>query len=157
MFLVIKRPPCSSETPRTGTKTEDTAAPSVLKSLLSNSKQQTATPTVKQEMDTQDTGSCENRTSFQKVKIYTNFLQILFIFIRKILPISFQKKIEASSFLSLDTHPLVLLVRQRLVIVPIRLLSTRTGLPPQNRHHFQMWRILSSGKSVDVTIVKDIK
>lgn len=70
LFLVIKRSPCSSETPKTGTKTEDTAAPSVLKSLLSNSKQQAATPTVKQGMDivqpTQDKGALQTELPFKR-------------------------------------------------------------------------------------------
>ena len=137
LFLEIKRPPCSSETPKTGTKTEDTAAPSVLKSLLSNSKQQTATPTVKQGMDivqhTQDQEAVQ-QNFLSKGKDIHNFIQI-----RKILPISLKK---LSIVLSLETHPLVLLVRQRLVLVPTPLLSNS---------------ILTTFRSVDMNNIKDIK
>lgn len=37
LSILIKRPPCTSET-KTETKTEDIAAPSVLKSLLSSNR-----------------------------------------------------------------------------------------------------------------------
>lgn len=75
LSILIKRPPCSSETPKTETKTEDIAAPSVLKSLLSSNKQQATTPAVKQEnnqkMDkvtqtTQDKGAVKTELPFKR-------------------------------------------------------------------------------------------
>lgn len=75
LSILIKRPPCTSETPKTETKTEDIAAPSVLKSLLSSNKQQATTPAVKQEnnqkMDivtqtTQDKGAVKTELPFKR-------------------------------------------------------------------------------------------
>lgn len=74
LSILIKRPPCTSET-KTETKTEDIAAPSALKSLLSSNKQQATTPAVKQEnnqkMDivtqtTQDKGAVKTELPFKR-------------------------------------------------------------------------------------------
>lgn len=74
LSILIKRPPCTSET-KTETKTEDIAAPSVLKSLLSSNKQQATTRAVKQEnnqkMDivtqtTQDKGAVKTELPFKR-------------------------------------------------------------------------------------------
>lgn len=75
LSILIKRPPCTSETPKTETKTEDIAAPSVLKSLLLSNKQQATTPAFKQEknqqMDivtqtTQDKGAVKTELPFKR-------------------------------------------------------------------------------------------
>lgn len=74
LSILIKRSPCTSET-KTETKTEDIAAPSVLKSLLSSNKQQATTLAVKQEnnqkMDivtqtTQDKGAVKTELPFKR-------------------------------------------------------------------------------------------
>lgn len=74
LSILIKRPPCTSEA-KTETKTEDIAAPSVLKSLLSSNKQQATTPAVKQENNqkvdivtqtTQDKGAVKTELPFKR-------------------------------------------------------------------------------------------
>lgn len=74
LSILIKRPPCTSETKKE-TKTEDIAAPSVLKSLLSSNKQQATTPAVKQENNqkvdivtqtTQDKGAVKTELPFKR-------------------------------------------------------------------------------------------
>ena len=140
LFLEIKRPPCSSEAPKTGRKTEVTAAPSVLKSLLQNSKQQTATPTVKQGMDivqhTQDQEVVQ-QNFLSKGKDIHNFIQI-----RKILPISLKK------------------FKHRLFYLQIHIHQYCQCVSAQYQYLHPSYQILSSqhlDKSVDMNNIKDIK